>query len=163
MRAWKKRYCVAFTKNGGKVKLGQSYWCGFMKRHGHKIKAKKGIRFDDKRADWCTHANFKSMYEEVYSEMVAGGIAMKLDTPVWLSSVGKIVKSKEEAFGMKTKFILNHPHKLLFVDEVGSNSSQAKDGSCGGEKFLVPNKLRPQIKSACKDTLYCPWLHSHIQ
>ena len=53
---------------------------------------------------------------------------------------------------MKTKFILNHPHKLLFIDEVESNTSQAKDGNCGGVKFLEPNELRPQIKSVCKDT-----------
>jgi len=77
-----------------------------MKRHGHKIKARKGIRFDDKRADWCTHIYFKSMYKEVYREMVAGGITMKLHTPAWLISVGKIIESKEEAFSMKTKCCL---------------------------------------------------------
>ena len=40
------------------------------------------------------------------------------------------------------------------VDKVGSNTSQAKDGNCGGEKYLVPNELRPQIKAACKDTQF---------
>ena len=34
----------------------------------------------------------KSMYKEVYSEMVAGVMTMKLDTPVWLNSVSKIVE-----------------------------------------------------------------------
>jgi len=92
------------------------------------------------------------MYEEVYAEMVAGGIAAKLDTPIWLDKTGQIVESEEEAFGMKTQYILTHPQKLLIVDEVRSNTSQAKDGNCGGEKYLVPNELRPQIKAACKDT-----------
>jgi hypothetical protein len=29
------------------------------------------------------------------------------------------------------------PDKLLFVDEVGSNTSQAKDGNFGGETFFM--------------------------
>ena len=44
------------------------------------------------------------MYEEVYAKMVAGGIAAKLDTPVWLDKTGQIVESEEEAFGMKTQY-----------------------------------------------------------
>jgi len=43
-------------------------------------------------------------------------------------------------------------HKLLFVDEFGSNTSQAKDGHCGGEKVLVPTKLQLQIYSTTKDS-----------
>jgi hypothetical protein len=31
---------------------------------------------------------------------------------------------------------MQHPEKLIFVNEVGSNSSTTKDGNVGGEKFL---------------------------
>ena len=55
------------------------------------------------------------MYEEVYAEMVAGGIAAKLDTPVWLDKTGQIVESEEEAFGMKTQYILTHPQKSWLI------------------------------------------------
>ena len=48
--------------------------------------------------------------------------------------------------------MLLHPHKLLFVDEVGSNMSQAKKKHCGGEKFLLPTEWQPLIHSATKDS-----------
>ena len=73
--------------------------------------------------------------------MVAREIAAKLDMVVWLDKAGNIVKTEKQAFGQKLKNILLHPNKLLFIDEVGSNTSQAKDGHCGGKKFLVPSQL----------------------
>jgi len=48
LKAWKTKYCVMFTKNGGNGALGPGYWHGLMKRHGHKVKARKGIKFDNK-------------------------------------------------------------------------------------------------------------------
>jgi hypothetical protein len=42
------------------------------------VKAKRGIKFDSKRADWCIYQNFKMMYREVYKEMVESGIASKV-------------------------------------------------------------------------------------
>ena len=47
--------------------------------------------------------------------------------------------------------MLLHPDKLLFMDEVGSNTSQAKDRNIGGKKFLILNDKRTQQRSACKD------------
>jgi hypothetical protein len=32
---------------------------------------------------------------------------------------------------------MQRPDKLLFVDEVGSNTSTTKDGNVGGEKFYA--------------------------
>ena len=86
-----------------------------------------------KCSDWCTYQNFETIY---YSEIVASGITAKLDTPMWLNKAGDVVEYEELAFGKKTQFMLLHPRKLLFVDEVGSNTSQAKDGHCGGDRFL---------------------------
>ncbi len=58
--------------------------------------------------------------------MVEAGIAIKLDNPVWLDKTGEIVQSEELAHGLKTSYQLVHPSKLLFVDEVGNNTSQTK-------------------------------------
>ena len=138
VNAWKKKYCIAYSRNGEKGMIGNGYWHGFMRRHGHQIKVKRGVKFNNKQSDWCTYSNFKIMYDVVYTKMVAAGIAAKLATPVMLNKTGKIVELEEESFSLKTHYMQLHPNKLVFVDEVGSNTSQTKDGHCGGEKFLVP-------------------------
>jgi len=46
------------------------------------------------------------MYNEVYEEMVRGGIAMKLNTKVKLSKEGLIVEHEHEAFALETKYHL---------------------------------------------------------
>ena len=90
-----------------------------MSRNWLHVKAKKGVKFDGKRADWCTLRNFEQMYRDVYEEMAKMGIAEKLDEEVWLNKSGDVVANEEGALGMKTKYILKHPNKLIFVDEVG--------------------------------------------
>ena len=78
-----------------------------MKRSSHLVKAKKGVKFDSKRADWCTYQNFQLMYQQVYKEMISTGIAHKLDTEVFLDkSGGGIVEHEEEGFGLKTHYYL---------------------------------------------------------
>ena len=84
---------------------------------------------------------FQMMYTEVYQQMVFSGIAHNLNTPVWLNKNSKIVELEEEAFSLKTKYLLHHLSKLIFVDEVDSNTSQTKDGNCRGEKLIVPNDV----------------------
>jgi hypothetical protein len=37
---------------------------------------------------------------------------------------------------------MDHPEKVMFVDETGTNTNQGKDGNIGGIKFL------PQGRSA---------------
>jgi hypothetical protein len=39
----------------------------------------------------------------------------------------------------------------LFVDECGSNTSQAKDGQVGGQMYLCSIDGRPQQRAATKD------------
>ena len=72
---------------------------------------------------------------------------------MWLNRQrGHIVATEKKSFGMKTKYMLKHPGKLLFLDEVGSNTSQAKGGQIGGEKlFTVGSESRPQTRSTQKD------------
>ena len=86
----------------GKNYIRHKYRKGFMQRHGNNIKAKRGVKYDSKCSDWCTYQNFETMYTEVYSEMVASGIAMKLDSPMWLNKAGDIVNYEELAFSKKT-------------------------------------------------------------
>lgn len=151
--AWKETHCVAYRNNSEDkpMVLGKGYWAGFMKRNNHLIKAKKGVKFDSKRADWCTYQNFQLMYYEVYEAMVSAGIASKLDAPVWFDKSGNIVEHEENGFGLQSKYYVLKPDKLLFVDEVGNNTSQAKDGNIGGEKFLCGSGGRPQQRSNTKD------------
>jgi hypothetical protein len=100
-------------------------------------KAKKGVKFDSKRADWCTYLNFEAMYNDIYNEMSLNGIARKLDNTVKLNKDGDIVEHAHEAFALPTRYDLIRPDRLVFVDKVGSNTSQLKDGSnVGGELFL---------------------------
>ena len=58
------------------------------------MKAKAAVKFDNKWNEWCTHQNFESMYKEIYKEMVARGIAIKLEEPVWQSESGNNVEMK---------------------------------------------------------------------
>jgi hypothetical protein len=78
LRAWKEKHNVhACMSNidadaGGNL-LGWGYWRGFMKQDDHLIAKEQGaVKFESKRADWCTHHNFSIMYREVYEEMVKG-------------------------------------------------------------------------------------------
>jgi len=73
-------------------------------------------------------------------------VAIKLDDPVWLNKENKIVQCKEEAFGRQTPYYITHPEYLVFIDEVGDNTSQKNDGNAGGEKFIV-DKDKHAIKN----------------
>jgi hypothetical protein len=97
------------------------------------ITSKKVVKFDNKCADWCTYMNMKEMYNEVYNSLVTAGLAVKHKTPVFQNEARE-VDTEENAVGCESSFKLIHPSWLVFVDEVGSNTLQAKDGSIGGEK-----------------------------
>jgi hypothetical protein len=60
---WKKRNCHAFKVGKGKLELGEGYWRSFMRRNRHLIRAKKAVKFDNKRAQWCNYLNMSEMYE----------------------------------------------------------------------------------------------------
>jgi hypothetical protein len=63
---WKSRNCHAFKTGKGKFELSEGYWRGFMTRNSHLIRAKKAVKFDNKRAQWCNYLNMYEMYEEIY-------------------------------------------------------------------------------------------------
>jgi hypothetical protein len=47
---------------------------------------------------------------------------------------------------------MQRPDKMLFVDEVGFNTSTTKDGNVGGEQFLCHISAQPQIRAETKDS-----------
>jgi hypothetical protein len=64
--------------------------------------------------------------------LCTNGLAVAHPEPLWRNKKGEVVEEEEKAFGMQSKYELIHPDWLLFVDEVGSNTSQSKDGHVGG-------------------------------
>jgi hypothetical protein len=123
----------------------------FLKRNAHLIRTKKAVRFDNKRAEWCNYLNMKEMYEEIYRDLFSAGLAIEHPEALWLNEKGEVVELEEQAFGIKSKFELIHPDWLIFVDEVGSNTSQVKDGQVGGQLYLCCVDRRPQQRAATKD------------
>jgi hypothetical protein len=127
---YKKRSCRMVS-----MELGPGYWRGFMKQNGHLVRAKKAVKFDTKRSEWCSYANMEEMYNKEHNSLVTAGLAVKHDEPVWRSAASNIVP-EEIMFGCKSTFELIHPEWLVFVNEVGSNTSQTKDGNIGGQTYL---------------------------
>jgi hypothetical protein len=91
------------------------------------------------------------MYDEIYKDFCNGGIAVEHPEAMWRNEKGEVVELEEQAFGLKSSYELIHPDWLLFVDEVGSNTSQAKDGNVGGQLYLCSVDGRPQQRAATKD------------
>jgi hypothetical protein len=93
----------------------------------------------------------EEMYEEVYSSLVDSGLAVKHETSYWRNEAGDIVELQQDAYGYKSKYELIHPSWLIVVDEVGSNTLQAKDGNVRGQMFLCMKDGQPQQRAATKD------------
>jgi hypothetical protein len=91
------------------------------------------------------------MYDHVYAAMVKSKVAIELEEEVMLRLDGTITENEEESTGRKTKYILTHPELVLFVDEVGSNTSQQSDGNIGGQKFIVYQAQRALLRSSYAD------------
>jgi hypothetical protein len=58
---------------------------------------------------------------------------------------------KKDAAGLESHYESVHPEWLFFVDEVGSNMSQAKDGAIGGQTYLCSKTGWLQNHAAMKD------------
>jgi len=148
------KYVEDFKENNLRTvtkELGPGYWRGFMKRNKHLISSKRAVRFDTKRAEWCTYQNLKEMYDEVYTSLVSSGLAVKHDEALLRNASGEVVSCEKDAAGLESMYELIHPEWLIFVDEVGSNTSQAKDGAVGGQTYLCSKTGRPQQRAATKD------------
>jgi hypothetical protein len=84
-----------------------------MRRHQHIIRRKRSVKFEAKRAEWCTYENFSEMYAHTYEAMVEHGIATKCDTKVKLNKQGEIVEHSEEAFCLPAQYLIQRPDKLV--------------------------------------------------
>ena len=113
VNSWRQTHSSAYRSNKN-PKLGMGYWRGFMKRNKDLVTAKHGVKFESKRADWCTYNNFEAMYEQVYKEMVAEGIAVEFPNKEWLNKEGVVVLEEKDALGLQTKYNLICPDRLLF-------------------------------------------------
>jgi hypothetical protein len=116
--------------------LGKKYWQNFRKQHPE-INPKKAVWFVTKQDDWCTYENFVAMYDGIYSQMVKSGIAVELPNEEMVTLDGTIMKNEAESYDRKMKYLLTRLDYVLFVDEVGCNTSQKSDGNVGGEKFVI--------------------------
>ena len=126
--------------------LGKGYWKGFCKQHHHLLVSQRGVQFGHNHSEWCSHQNFKTMYELVYKAMSQAGVAEKLPEAQWQNEKGEHV-SKEMTVREKGEYKVTHPDHILYVDEVGNNTRQKDDGNKGGEKYLA---LRgTQSRKAC--------------
>ncbi len=141
------------------MKLGPSYWKVFFKINQYLIETKKNERFKTKRSEWCAYHNMIEMYNEVYSHLVEAGHTVKNPEPAWRDGNGDAVVEEWLAFGQKSPFELIHPDWVSFVDEMGSNTSQTKDGQVGGRNFCVEGRAPAEKVSHCRCTFYNAWFH----
>ena len=96
---WKTKHNTYHREDKDLGKIGRSYWKGFLKRNKHKIRSKKGKRYDLDRSNWTTYLNFKDMYDNIEDILVnESKIAEYLPESVWMDKDGNEV-SEEHAFG----------------------------------------------------------------
>ena len=68
---------------------GRNWWGGFLRRQEENIVTKRGEHFAKAQDDWAKHSHIAQMYDVIYDEFVAAGVAVKLDTPVFTNREGK--------------------------------------------------------------------------
>jgi hypothetical protein len=68
------------------------------------------------------------MYDAIYKNRAEKGLAKKWEEEKILDKEGNTVMDEEHMYGHPKKYNLTHPEKMIFVDEVGDNTSQANDG-----------------------------------
>jgi hypothetical protein len=115
------------------VNLGNCYWKNFYRRNAETISAKKAVRVDSKRDDWCLLDNFEDVYDGIYERLWGAGVAEKLDITTWLRDMQRHMGKRHST----RSYIQN----LVMVDELVENISQKGDGNFGGQKFVVVNDI----------------------
>ena len=130
--------------------LSRRYWQQFMKRHSKQLEAAKGHIVATNRTEWVTFDNINRMYDLVYDQMVAAGVARRLSPAehYWVDKNGETIESESDACGLKVEIEITHPEWIIFGDEVGTELSQKDNGHFGGQKFLAGKGTRANIKSS---------------
>jgi hypothetical protein len=149
---WKTKHGTFNDENTPIGKIGRKYWQGFLKRNQHKLRSKKGKKYDLDRSNWTTYLNFNDMYDHIESILVhESKIAEYLPEPVWMDKEGNEV-SEENAFGCKVKIKYTRPDLAICCDEVGCNISQDGDGEIGGTKYVCHVDDEPKNSTSKKDS-----------
>ena len=142
---WKKKHSY-----GDSDVLGVGYWNKFKQRNGHLICSKRGQKYELDRDKWTTYANFKQMYSHNYLELVDAGLAMKLDTPVWMDEKGTECE-EHDGYGCMVDIVLKYPEMAFVMDEVGGGTSQKGDGHIGGKLRVCGKGMEVRQKINTKE------------
>ena len=101
--------------------VGDGYWKGFKKRHGHLISSKRGAKYELDRYKWTTHANVSDMYNHICDEMVDVDLGHIYNYPRWHDLSGDDC-DEDNAFGYKVIHdAITHPEMCVVMDEIGGN------------------------------------------
>ena len=111
--------------------VGYNFWLNFKKRNADKIVKRKGEKFELERFNWTTYHNFAKMYKHFGNEMEYAMVAKTLPGSVWMDSNGNTVNNKKGSFSCKVVHTVSHPIIILYIDEIGSDTSQKRDGAVG--------------------------------
>ena len=150
--SWKKKHHTYAEDDESLGKIGRRYWRGFLKRNEHKLRSKKGKKYDLDRSNWTTYLNFADMYDHIEEVLVhESKIAEYLPVPVWMDAEGNEV-SEEMAIGCKVKIKFTRPDLAICCDEVGCNLSQDGDGDIGGTKYVCHVDDHPSKSSTKRDS-----------
>jgi hypothetical protein len=94
------------------------------------------------------------MYTLVYNEMVALGVATKLNEHVYFNSTNEIVQSdSNQRTGTLSNIIITDPSYILFVDETGSSTNMRKDKP-GRTKVIAEKGYNVTKKAISSDLRY---------
>jgi len=149
IRGWKQE-----KENGEKKPLlGKKWYRGFFKRNTHLLEKKAAQKFAKDRSEWSVYRNFEQMYDEVYEAMEKVGVAEKLEEPMWVDSEGNPTE-ESKAHGRKATHKLTRPDMVVFVDEVGGDTSQEGDGAVGEQKKIVTRGTVPKESAAMSTNLF---------
>jgi hypothetical protein len=78
------------------------------------------------------------MYDKVHEAFVDSGTVEKLEDIVMYDKEGNITTDVSMMYRHPTKYKMNHPEYLLFVDKTGCNTNQKTDVNNSGELFIIP-------------------------
>jgi hypothetical protein len=62
-----------------------------------------------------------------------------------------MLEDDPKRYGRKTKHVLTHPKRVLFIDEVGANTIQKQDGHIGRRKIVIVKGMCPPEHNAYTD------------
>ena len=142
---WKKKF-----SNNTSPTVGLGCWSRFMKRHKDKIVSKRGQRYELNRQKWTTYSNFVHMYNHCINKMVNAGVAVELDTPVWMDRAGNEC-DEANSYGCMVTHKLIRPEMCICGDEVGGNLSMKGDGNEAGKLLLGERGCVAQEKASARN------------